>query len=71
MNQILLEWSGCQKVGFILFTRAVKAGWKYWALVHSQTMLTNIVYDRISTLFSCAGVKVKVFFKAEEAMDCG
>lgn len=49
--------------------RARKAGWKYWALVHPRSVLTNLVYDRISNLFENAGIQVKIFHELEKASD--
>ncbi|MCB1180312.1 MAG: hypothetical protein KDK36_22220 [Leptospiraceae bacterium] len=47
--------------------RAVKAGWKYWALVQPEKIYMNLVYDRISELFQKFGVEVMIFSNLEDA----
>lgn len=71
-NRLLQSMRGSEDSNWLeedWLPRARKAGWKYWALIHPRSVLTNLVYDRISNMFESAGVQVKIFYELEKACE--
>jgi hypothetical protein len=51
------------------FPRALAAGWKYWALVQPEAAVGQMNMRRISHAYALAGVTVRVFDDASEALE--
>lgn len=50
------------------FPRAIKAGWKYWALVVPQNMLARMNMKEFVDSYFEQGLRIGVFIEPEEAM---
>ena len=53
------EWTGM----------AIKAGWKYWAIVPPTSAVGKMSYERMIEEYRSLGVDVSVFDDAEQAME--
>jgi len=51
------------------FPRALKAGWKYWALVVPQDIMAQLNLKEFIDLYFEQGLRIMVFTKPEEAME--
>jgi hypothetical protein len=51
------------------FPRAIKAGWKYWALVVPQDILARMNLKEFVDSYYKQGLRIMVFSKPQEAME--
>jgi len=51
------------------FPRAVKAGWKYWALVVPQDVMAQLNLQEFVDSYSEQGLRIMVFTDPDEAME--
>lgn len=50
------------------FPRAIKAGWKYWAIIMPQKVIGQLNMKRFIETYSDMGLTVKVFSDPDKAM---
>jgi hypothetical protein len=51
----------------IWFPQAIRAGWKYWAMVPPKKVVGQMNIARIIKIYSDMGITAQVFHEAEEA----
>ena len=47
---------------------AVKAGWKYWAIVRADKVLAQVAMDELAAKYAALGVQARFFTDPREAM---
>ncbi|HKO91258.1 MAG TPA: hypothetical protein VJU61_08910 [Polyangiaceae bacterium] len=58
------EWADAE-----WFPQALKAGWKYWAIVRPERAAADLFIRRLAATRSAAGVKTELFTTPEASME--
>jgi hypothetical protein len=48
--------------------RVIKAGWKYWAIIHSEKSVGKMVMNKIIKAYADLGVTLQIFTDPDEAL---